>query len=142
MTKRYKNTFRNRVLEHILNTPNSVILRKDIDFLGEPRQISRALKALVEDGELIKLGYGIYAKAEFSNLLDRPIISAGFTIACIEALKRLKVEWEPSQAIKDYNEGRSQQVPAHFEVRLKTRFRRKISHGNNALRLEGMVYAK
>ena len=142
MTKRYKNTFRNRVLSSIEAMPGTVVLREDVKSLGSSRQVSRALKDLVEDGKLIKLGYGIYAKAEISELLDRPIIRSGFTEACIEILNRLGISWEPSQAIKDYNEGRSQQVPARFEVRLKQRFRRKIGYNNRALRIEGMIYAK
>lgn len=137
-----KKTFKNKMLAHILKAPGTVILRNDVSELGSSRQVSRALKALVKEGELIKLGYGIYAKAEASEHLNRPVIRTGFTEACIEALGRLKVEWEPSQAIKDYNAGKSQQVPARFEVRLKSRFRRKIAYGNRQLRLEGMIYAK
>jgi len=142
MKKRYKNSFRNKLLNYIRQLPSIVILRQDVSSLGSSRQVSRGLKALVEDGELVKLGYGIYAKAEWSELLDRPVIRTGFTEACIEALERLDVRWEPSQAIKDYNAGRSQQVPVRFEIRLKSRFRRKIAYGKRMLRLEGMIYAK
>ncbi|MCP4475632.1 MAG: hypothetical protein GY821_13910 [Gammaproteobacteria bacterium] len=110
--------------------------------MGSARQVSRALKALLEDGELIKLGDGVYAKARHSSHLGRPVICSGFTNACIEALARLDVQWEPSQAIKDYNAGKTQQVPAQFEIRLKSRFRRKLAYGNRILRIEGMTYAK
>ena len=117
-------------------------LRKDVKSLANARQVSRGLQALIEDGELVRLGLGIYAKARASKYLDCPVIKSGFTRACIEILERFGVSWEPSQAIKDYNEGRSQQVPARFEVRLKSRFRRRIAYDNQALRIEGMVYAK
>jgi len=142
MTSRYKNTFRNKVLGSISSLPGNVVLRRDVESLGSARQVSRALKSLVEDGELVKLGLGIYAKARPSEYLDCPVIRSGFTDACIEVLERFGVKWEPSQALKDYNEGRSQQVPARFEVRLKSRFRRKIAYGNRSLRIEGMIYAK
>lgn len=142
MVKRYKNSFRNSLLELVQVLPGAVVLRKDVAALGGSRQVSRGLKALVEDGELVKLGYGIYAKAERSEYLDHPIIRVGFTEACIEALERLGVCWEPSQALKDYNAGKSQQVPIRFEIRLKSRFRRKIAYRNCMLRREGMIYAK
>lgn len=147
MTKRYKKSFRNKVLEYISAMPGCVVLRSDVAILGDSRQVSRALKALIEDEELIRLGYGLYAKAISSKNLEyinTPIIraKAGFTEACIEILKRLNVQWELSQAIKDYNEGRSQQVPARFEIRLKSRFRRTISDGGLNLRYERMSYAK
>jgi hypothetical protein len=139
---KYKNSFVDIVRGYLNKISGTVILRKDMDSLGSSRQISRAFKCLVESGELVKLGYGIYAKAETSEYLNRPVIKSGFTEACIEALNRLGVKWEPSQAIKDYNAGKSQQVPARFEVRLKSRFRRKIEYGSRYLRLEGMIYAK
>lgn len=140
--RRYKNTFRNKVLEFISSIPGTVVLRKDVKSLGSARQVSRALKALVEDRELVKLGLGIYAKARPSEYLDYPVIQSGFTEACIEVLERFNVNWEPGQAIKEYNEGKSQQVPARFEVRLKSRFRRKISYRNQKLRIERMIYAR
>ena len=142
MAKRYKNSFSEKMLGCIEKMRKNVILRKDVKRLGSSRQVSRALKTLIEDGKLVKLGYGIYAKAELSEYIDRPIISVGFTEACIETLNRLKVDWELNQATKDYNSGKSQQVPARFEVRLKSRFRREISYGSRSLRLEGMIYAK
>ena len=137
-----KKTFKDKLLSYIRNRGDAVILRSDMDSMGAARQVSRGLKALVEDGELVKLGYGVYAKADQSDCLARPVISIGFTEACIEVLRRFGVQWEPSQAISDYNEGRSQQVPARFEVRLKSRFRRKLSYGHRSLRVEGMIYAR
>lgn len=147
MAMKYKNSFKNKMLKYIEKMQGCIVLRSDVATLGDARQVSRGLKALVEDEELIKLGYGVYAKAVPSKNLEyinRPIIraQAGFTGACIEVLKRLGVEWDLSQATKDYNEGRSQQVPARFTVRLKSRFRRKISDDGMSLRYEGMVYAK
>lgn len=142
MTKRYRNSFRNRLLDYIGQMSGAVVLRKDVEPLGSVRQVSRGLKALVDDGELVKLGLGVYAKARSSEYIDCPVIRSGFTEACIEVLERFGVRWEPSQAIKDYNEGKSQQVPAKFEVRLKSRFRRKIAYGNQTLRIERMIYAK
>ncbi len=142
MTKRYKNSFRNRVLDYIEETPGIVVLRKDVESLGDVRQVSRALTALIEDKLLVRISLGIYAKARTSKYIDDVVIRGGFTDACIETLKRLGVSWEPSQAIKDYNEGRSQQVPARFEIRLKSRFRRQLAYGEQKLKMENMIYAK
>lgn len=142
MTTRYKNAFRDELLAYIEKRPGVVVLRRDVSNLGSARQVSRALNDLISDGQLVKLGYGVYAKARSSKYLDCPVIRSGFTEACIEALDRLGIDWEPSQAIKDYNEGRSQQVPARFEVKLKSRFRRQIAYENQKLRVEGMTYAR
>ena len=142
MTKRYKNSCRSKVLEYIQTADETVILRADLNPLGEYRQISRAIKALIEDGELIKLGYGVYVKSEKSEYTNRPVIKMGFTNACIEILRRLGIEWEPSKAIQDYNEGKTQQVPINFSVRLKNRYRGELSDGKRTLIFEGMINAQ
>jgi prefoldin subunit 5 len=45
----------------------------DLTDLGSYRQISRVFK-LVDANKLIKIGAGIYAKASFNEMLNRPII--------------------------------------------------------------------
>src|SRR3990167_104511 len=94
MAKRYKNSFRNKVLDYIQTLTSDVILRQDVAALGEPRQVSRALFALVEDGILVKIGLGIYGKTMTSKYLDKPMLKLNFGDACTEALERLGVQWE------------------------------------------------
>lgn len=142
MTKRYKGSFRSKILAYIQDMQSDVILRSEINALGEPRQVSRALKALVEDSILIKIGVGIYAKATSTKYLNTPIIKGGFTNACLQALDKLNVQWEPGQAVKDYNEGRSQQVPVRFVVRLKSRCRRQFNYRGRPLIIERKINAK
>jgi hypothetical protein len=104
--------FRDKLLERARSLKSPIILWPDLSDLGSSRQISRALNDLIDDGELIRVGRGVYAKAEMPEYLNRPILQEGFDMTCVEVLKRLGVQWEASQAIKDYNEGRSEQVPA------------------------------
>lgn len=142
MSKKYKNTFRNKILEKISSLKGEVVLWADIRALGSNRQISRVLKECVEEGMLARIGRGIYAKTKSSKYIDEPVIRGGFEDACIEALRRLNIRWELGQLIKDYNEGRSQQVPAQLQIRLKDRFRRTFSYGNNRIRFEGNINAR
>ena len=79
MSKRYRNSFREKVLQYINGLPDNVVLRSDLEALGSQRQVSRAVKALVDDGLLAKISYGVYAKAEKSPYNGRPIIKIGFT---------------------------------------------------------------
>ena len=55
----YKKSITFKVLEFIQTLSNDIVLRSDISNLAPPRQISRALNRLVEDGYLTKLGYGV-----------------------------------------------------------------------------------
>ncbi len=64
MPKRYyKKSLKFKILDKTNQMSNSIVLRQDIQDMGSSRQISRCLKDLVEIGELIKIGYGIYAKS-------------------------------------------------------------------------------
>jgi len=68
-----------------------VFVPKDFaDFSGED-QVLRALRLLVRDGALLKLGYGVYPRAVRSRISGRLMVSSsnGFHSAAIQALNKL-----------------------------------------------------
>jgi len=143
MTKKfYKNSFKFKVLERIRQMPDTAILRKDIEDMGNPRQISRCFKTLLEMGVLVKIGYGIYAKAYISDSIDKPVIQGGFGQACKEALTKKGIKWEAGSAEKAYNTGVSTQIPIRNIVQLKSRFRGHLNYGNKKLIVEKGINAK
>ena len=141
--KYYIKSLKFNVLEKIrLKIPGTIVLRKDIEAMGSPRQISRCFKDLVEMGELIKIGYGVYAKAYISKTLNKPVIQGGFGQACKEALNKKGVQWEPGSAEQAYNAGQSTQVPVRTIVQLKSRYRGRLSYGNRKLIMDKGIKAK
>ncbi|MCK4608011.1 MAG: type IV toxin-antitoxin system AbiEi family antitoxin domain-containing protein [Gammaproteobacteria bacterium] len=142
MTKRYKTNFREKLQQFINSFAGNVILRSDLSNLGLPRQVSRALQALVEDGELIKLGYGVYAKAKKNKYIDIPILQGAFEAVCMEALDRLGIDWELGSTIKEYNEDKTTQVPIKFIVKLNDRYRGTLGDGRRKLIFEKNINAK
>ena len=62
-----------RMQRSIALRKGEVVLRADFAQLGSPSQISRALKALQAEGRIVRLGYGVYAKARPSVLSGKPI---------------------------------------------------------------------
>lgn len=140
--KYYKNSLKFKVLERIQELPGNVILRKDIEDMGSSRQISRCFKDLVDMGEIVKIGYGIYAKSYISEYLNKPVIKGGFDQACREALTKLGIKWEPGKAEKEYNAGLSTQVPVRPIVCLKNRFRGHLKYSNNRLIIERGINAR
>ena len=138
----YHNSIEYKILKHTEQTSGNVVLRKDFSQLGSYRQISRAFLSLLEKKKLVKISSGIYAKAYQSKYTDTPLIENGFDSAAREALDRLGVKWKPGSAEQAYNMGRSQQVPAHNVVQLKSRLRRKVSYGNRQLKFEGKINAR
>lgn len=102
-------------------------MRSDFEKLAGYDQIGRALRQLIAEGVLIKIGYGLYAKARLNRITGKPMLSAqgGFTQVAEEALSRLGVKWEPSRSIQAYQAG-STQIPANAEVIIFDRFNRRI----------------
>ena len=90
------------------------------------------------DRPLVRLGYGVYGRAIISRLSMKPILysSNGFIGAAHQALNKLGVSWEPTEAERAYNAGNSTQIPVNPVVRVKGRFSRKLRDGNTELVIE------
>ena len=131
-------SLRERIKTRISRSRANVFLTREFSDLGGEDQVLRALRQLVQSGELVRLGYGVYGRAELSPLSGRPMLVAsdGFVGAVHEALMKLGVAWEPSTWEHAYNEGRSTQVPVNAVVRIKGRFARRLSYRGNPLVLE------
>lgn len=52
-----------RMRQSIRRRSSHVVLRSDLAPLGSPSQVSEALRVLQRNGELLRLGVGVYAKA-------------------------------------------------------------------------------
>jgi hypothetical protein len=105
---------------------------------GGEDQVLRALRELVREGQLVRLGYGVYGRARRSKLSGQPMLAVadGFVGAARAALNKLGVAWEPTEWERAYNEGRSTQVPVNAVVRIKGRFARRLGYRGNTLVLE------
>ena len=133
----YENSLYYKVLERIRLLPSNVILRSDLMDLAEERQISRALKKLTTNEEIIRLGYGVYGRLTRSTRDPSLTYLDGGALPTVrEALNRLNVDWEPSRFENDYNSGRSTQVPANPPTKIKSRFARKLSYDDWEFRVE------
>ncbi len=133
-----RRTLRDRIGERIARRRDDVFLTREFRDLGGEDQVLRALRGLVRDGQLVRLGYGVYGRAEISSLTGKPMLAAagGFIDAARQTLDKLGVSWEPTEFQRAYNEGRSTQVPVNPAVRVKGRFVRRLKYQDTELRLE------
>jgi hypothetical protein len=115
-----------------------VFLPREFADLGGEDQVLRALRQLVREKRLVRLGYGVYGRAVVSRLSGEPLLYSanGFLGAARQALNKLGVSWEATEAERAYNEGRSTQVPVNPVVRVRGRFSRRLRDGNLELVLE------
>jgi hypothetical protein len=134
-----RKTLRERIEGQIARKAGEdVFLTREFTGLGGEDQVLRALRGLVRDGRLVRLGYGVYGRAFVSRLSGKPVLqsSNGFISAARQALDKLGVQWEPAESERAYNEGRSTQVPVNPVVRVKGRFSRQLRYDNTELVLE------
>ncbi len=131
-------TLQQKIEARIARKRDDVFLCREFADLSGPRQVLRALRALTEQGKLIRLGYGVYGRAERSRLTGQPILAArgGFVGAVRRALDKLGVPWEPGKWERLYNEGRTTQVPVNPAVRVTKRFARHLQYLGTELRVE------
>ncbi len=135
---RQRRTLRQQLETRIARRRDVAFLTREFLDLGGERQVLRALRELTDQGKLIRLGYGVYGRAETSPLTAQPMLAGdGFGSVARRALDKLKIKWEPSQAENDYNRGQSTQVPLTARVRLRSsRFSRKLRYKNQEMSIE------
>jgi hypothetical protein len=106
---------RNRIAR---NRRATAFVREDFLDLGDYDQVGRALRELVMRGVLVRVSYGIYAKARRSTVTGRAVPRKPLIAIATEGLRKAGYKVLPSQAAKAYREGRSTQVPARQALNL------------------------
>jgi len=121
-------TLERKILRRMSRKQDNVLLRDDFSDLGGYDQVGRVLKHLTDQGKIIRIGYGLYAKAKLSLLTGETVPIATLPNLGKEALSRLNVETMPTKSEQAYNEGRSTQVPTGRMIGVKGRISRKIGY--------------
>jgi hypothetical protein len=106
----------------------AVFLREDFEDLGEYDQVGRALRQLANDGKILRIGYGLYAKVQKSFLTGDIVPVLPLPTLAREALERLGLKTYPSSYETAYNEGRSTQVPTGRMIGVRDRISRRIGY--------------
>lgn len=133
---KYSKTLEGKIATRIARKQSTVLLREDFDDLGGYDQVGRALLMLTKKGKLIKIGYGLYAKAKVSSLTGNTVPMEPLPTLAQRALDRLGAAPGPSRAAIDYREGRSTQVPTGRLISVSKRISRKIGYNNMSVNYE------
>ena len=129
-------TLKQRILTRIARSKKEVFLRKDFEDLGGYDQVGRILRILIKQNKLIKIGQGLYAKAQPSPLSGKPIPRRGIKELANEALQRLNVEIVPSSYERAYNDGKTNQVPTGRVIAVKGKIKRQIGYNGKYVTFE------
>lgn len=118
------------------STDIAFVLADFYTYSTDNDQILRALRRLVAEKVLIRIGKGAYAKAKLSTLTNDYVPNGGIIKAGRDALQKLGIKIFPTQAEKDYNNGTSTQVPTGRVVGVNKRVSRIISFKGTKLTYE------
>lgn len=129
-------TIADAIKRRLARSRRNVFLRSDFTSLGSYDAVGRALRRKTEEGELVQIGYGLYAKAARSPITGKPAPVVGIRKLATEALARLGKEVEASDSETAYNLGRSTQVPTGRSLTIKDRVTRRIGYGSNYVTLK------
>ncbi len=144
----YGNRFRDEIRKKINNYSGRVFSRSDLTSDRSNREqlrLNRALRAFIDEGFIVKIAHGLFARSEPLKLPNgeiRAVLLEPFEEVAMEALDKLNIQWEPGTAIQEYNEGKTTQVPAVFSVRLKSRYRGSIQANGRRLIFEGVTNSR
>lgn len=111
-------------------------MRDDFADLGGYDQVGRSLRRLAAKGRLVKIGYGLYARAQVSPISGKTMPLKPLPALAVEALERLAIATGPSRYARAYNEGRSTQVPTGRVIAVKGRVSRKIGYDGKYVTFE------
>lgn len=117
-----------KVSARIARKNDAIFIREDFKDIGGYDQIGRVLAQLAVAGKLIKIGYGLYAKAKRSTLTGEIMPVLPLPTLAKEALERLGVKIGTSKLEKDYNAGITTQVPTGRKIAIRGRVSRKIGY--------------
>ena len=126
-----QSTVKDKVIAKIKRSPSSVFLRKEFDRLGDYRQVSRAINEAVAIGLLVKVGFGLYAKARPSTISGKPVPTAPLLNIGLEVMQKIGVKADVGKDAVALREGRSTQIPMLPIINVgKARVSRKIAVGS------------
>ncbi|MGH1506982.1 DUF6088 family protein, partial [Ralstonia solanacearum] len=66
-------TVASRLKRFLAESREDVLVRAEFTEFGSRTQVNRALRTLIADGVLVRLGLGVYARAKMSVLSGAPI---------------------------------------------------------------------
>lgn len=133
------NTLKSKIKYRLSRSKDTVFTPKEFLDLSDRDQVGRVLRQLMQEGQLIRFGYGLYAKADRSPYSGKTVPQKPLPALAEEALSKLGVKIVESTAKALYNSGKSTQVPTGRVIGVKGRISRKMGYNGQSVKLEHVV---
>lgn len=134
MSAKAGKTLKMKMATRIMRSKADVFVPGDFSDLGGYDQVLRALRQLVTNKVVGKMGYGVYLRLDDSIIpgVDARFPTTDFDGAVRQTLRKLGVSYDETQTIKDYNAALTTQIQSNCVLVLKSkgRFKRKLAYDN------------
>jgi len=126
-----------RMKRSIKQRASVVVLRSDFAWMASDSQVGRVLARFVEEGTLIRVSKGAFAKTRINKFTGKPTPAGTLEMIAAELFRKLNISVEPGSLIAEYNSGRSTQIPMGAIISTgRRRISRKVTVGNSTLTYE------
>ena len=130
------NSLESMIEQRIFRSEDGAFVLPDFLDLSDRDQILRALRKLIGKNTLIRVGQGVYAKAKVSSLTRKVIPEQNLRSIAVTILRKAGVRVLPTQYERDYENGRSTQVPTGLVIGVDRRVNRKIGFNGRFVKYE------
>ncbi|WLW63253.1 MULTISPECIES: DUF6088 family protein [Achromobacter] len=126
-----------RMSRSIKQRAGVVVLRSDFADMASDSQIGRVLARFVDDGMLVRVSKGAFAKTRINKFTGKPTPAGTLEMIAAELFRKLKISVEPSALAAEYSSGKSTQIPMGATVSTgRRRITRKVTVGSSTLTYE------
>lgn len=95
------------------------------------------LAKLVSEGKLVRVSKGVYAKTRVNKFTGKLAPAGTFESIAAETFRKLGIDIKPGRAARDYNEGKTTQIPMDSVVCTgKRRIKRRVQVGTRVVTYE------
>jgi len=133
------NSLEARIEQRIRRSSDGAFVLADFFDLSDRDQILRALRKLIEKNLLIRMGQGVYAKARTSSLTQKVVPEQSLRTIAVTILRKVGVRVLPTQYERDYEQGKSTQIPTGLVIGVDRRVNRKIGYNGRFVKYEQLA---
>jgi hypothetical protein len=130
-------TLQSKMKYRISRSKANVFTPRDFFDLTDRDQVGRVLRKMVNAGDMVKFGQGLFAKAKRSSLTGKIMPVKPLPDLAKEALRdKLKVKMATVEDLARYNKGYSTQVPTGRVIAVKGRVSRKMAYDGKSIKYQ------
>jgi hypothetical protein len=130
-------TLQSKMKYRISRSKANVFTPRDFFDLTDRDQVGRVLRKMVNAGNMVKFGQGLFAKAKRSSLTGKIMPVKPLPDLAKEALRdKLKVKMATAEDLARYNKGDSTQVPTGRVIAVKGRVSRKMAYDGKSIKYQ------